>query len=183
MTPEEIRNRRKIVFINPSLQGGTAVYFGLIVVLGAALFSWLVFRDIREALWETSFSGHIRVRSSFQVLDDILISHMAGLFLGILAVSFAAYFVLVRRIRAGIRRVVRIYALSAEGDLSTPTDAPGLKEIASFGRQVDAARARTLARIEEMKTDAEALAGGSLSPEEFRERWTALKEKVGRFAP
>ncbi len=183
MTPEEIRKRRRIILINPRFQGGVALFFAAIVILGAVLFALLVYSDIRDALWATSFRGHFRIRSPFHVLDDILVSHLAGLFLGILAVSFASFFLLVRRIRMGLRRLVEVYALSAEGDLTTPTDAPGLREIASFGRQVDAARAFTLTRVGEMKADAAALAGGSAPPEEFRRRWGALKEKVGRFAP
>ncbi|MBI5342828.1 MAG: hypothetical protein HZB63_05870 [Deltaproteobacteria bacterium] len=177
------RSRRKIVFISPRVQGGTALFFSAIVVAGAALFSWLVYDHIRLALWDSTYRGHFLIRTPYQIVDDIVISHLAALFVGVLAMSFLAFFLLMRRIRAGIRRVAEVLAMSAEGDLSTPTNAPGLKEIQSFGEQLDAARSHTLSGIREIREDLAFLRSGSASPEECRSRWEDLKGKIGRVAP
>lgn len=177
------KNRRKIVYINPRVQGGTTLFFSAIVVAGAALFSWLVYDHIRLALWDSTYRGHFQIRTPYQIVDDIVISHLAALFVGVLAASFIAFFLLMRRIRAGIRRVAEVLELSAEGDLSTPTNAPGLKEIESFGEQLDAARAHTLSRIREIREDLAFLRSGAASPEECRSRWEDLKGKIGRVAP
>jgi len=177
------RNRRKIVFINPRVQGGTVLFFSAIVVAGAALFAGLVYDHIRQALWDSTYRGHFLIRTPYQIVDDIVISHLAALFVGVLAASFIAFFLLMRRIRAGIRRVAEVLELSSEGDLSTPTNAPGLKEIGSFGEQLDIARSHTLSGIREIREDLAFLRSGSASPEESRSRWEDLKGKIGRMAP
>lgn len=176
--------RRKIVFISPRIQGGAALFFAAIVVIGAALFAWLVYHDIRKALWDSTYLGHFRIRTPYQVVHDTVVHHLVVLFLGVLAASFAAYFFLLRVIRKGIVKVCHSLAISAEGDLVTPTDAPGMSEIASFGRQVDMARAHTLARIEEIRAEISFLgASPPLPPGEFLTRWNLLREKIGRLAP
>ena len=177
------KNRRKIVFINPRVQGGTALVFSAIVVAGAVLFAGLVYDHIRVALWDSTYRGHFQMRTPYQIVDGIVMTHLAGLFLGVLAASFLAFFLLMRRIRAGIRRVAEVLAMSADGDLSTPTNAPGLKEIGSFGEQLDAARSFTLSRIGEIREDLAFLRGLSASPEEFRSRWEELKCRIGRMSP
>ncbi|MBM2827807.1 MAG: hypothetical protein HW408_339 [Actinobacteria bacterium] len=176
-------NRRKIVFINPRVQGGTALFFSAIVIVGAALFSGLVYEDIRLALWDSTYRGHFMIRTPYQIVEEILKTHLACLFLGVLAVSFLAFFLLIRRIRAGINRVADVLAMSAEGDLSTPANVPGLKEMVSFGERLDAARSHTLSRIDEMKEDLAFLRSGSASPEEYRRRWEDIKGRIGRVAP
>lgn len=183
MTNLNLPRRRRIVFISPGFQGGVAISFAVVVVAGAALFALLVYHDIKKALWDASYMGHFFFRTPYQIVNDILLTHLAGLFLGVLAVSFAVFSLQVRRIRAGIGRVIEVLAASGEGDLSTPTGAPGLKTIASFGKQVDAARSHTLSRIGEIRHDLDFLASGPPAPEEFRRRWAGMKEKIGRLAP
>ena len=65
--------------------------------------------------------------------------------------------------------------MSGEGDLSSPANAPGLREIGIFGKQLDAARGYTLEQIREIREEAEVLRREPLSPEEFRERWDRVK--------
>ncbi len=183
MTESTLSRRRKIVFINPGLQGGAALCFALVVVAGAGFFALLVYSNLKQALMEASYTGHFRFLTAYQVVDNILLTHLAGLFLGVLCVSFAVFFLLVRRIRSGIGRVTEVLAASGEGDLSTPTEAPGLKAIASYGKQLDAARSHTLSRISEIREELDMLSSGPHAPEEFRKRWDALKGKIGGFAP
>jgi hypothetical protein len=183
MTNSTLPKRRRIMFIHPGLQGGAALCFAVVVVAGAALFALFVYNGLKQALWDASYMGHFRFRTPYQVVDDILLTHLAGLFLGVLCVSFAVFFLLVHRIRAGIGRVTEVLAASGKGDLSTPTEAPGLKAIASFGKQVDAARSYTLSRIGEIRAELDILSSGPQAPEEFRKRWDSLKEKIGRLAP
>jgi len=175
--------RRRIMYIHPRLQGGAALCFAAVVVVGAALFALVVYYDLKRALWQTSYMGHFTFQTPYQVVDKILLTHLAGLFLGVLCVSVAVFFLLVHRVRAGIGRVTDVLKSSGEGDLSTPTEAPGPKSIAVYGSQVDAARAHTLSRIEEIRAELDFLSSGTQAPGEFRNRWEALKEKIGRIAP
>ncbi|MBI5574979.1 MAG: hypothetical protein HY896_01300 [Deltaproteobacteria bacterium] len=177
------KNRRKIIFINPRVQGGTALFFSAIVVAGALLFAWVVYDHIRLALWDATYRGHFMMRTPYQIVDDIVMTHLVTLFLGVLAASIIAFFLLIRRIRAGILKVAEALAISAEGDLSTPTNAPGLKEIRSFGEQLDAARSLTLSRVREIRQDLELLRSGAATPDERRLRWEELKGKIGRMSP
>lgn len=176
-------NRRKIVFINPRVQGGTVLFFSAIVIAGAALFAGLVYEDIRQALQDSAYRGHFRIRTPYQIVDEIVMTHLAGLFLGVLAAGFLAFFLLMRRIRAGIVRVAEVLTMSAEGDLSTPTKAPGLKDIGSFGEKLDAARSHTLSQIRWIREDLAFLRSGTASPEEYRQRWEDLRGKIRRVAP
>lgn len=183
MSDPSVTKRRRIIYINPRMQGGIAIVFAAIIVVGAALFAWLVHSDIKQALWESAYRGHFLARTPYRIVDDILVSHLAGLFLGVLAVSFLAFFLLLRRIRTGVRQVADAFARSAEGDLATPTAAAGLKELATFGKQVDAARLLTLSRIEGIRADLAFLRSCPASAGEFRRRWDSMKEKIGGLLP
>lgn len=182
MTDPGPPKRRRIVYISPGLQGGIAVSFAAVVVVGAALFALLVYHDIKDALWDSSYMGHFRFKTPYQIVDNILATHLAVLFLGVLVISFLVLFLMLYRIRSGIRRVIGVLEASGKGDLSTPTNAPGVKEIGTFGRQLDAARARTLFRIEEVRGELAFLSSGP-PPEEFRRRWALVREKIGRIVP
>lgn len=177
-----MQKRRKIVYIYPRLQGGVALAFAAVVFVGGILFSWHVGRDIRQALWDASLTGHYRFHSAYAVVGAIVIRHLAMLFAGTLLVGAALFFLGIRRIRIGTERIAEVFRISAEGDLSTPTDAPGPKELAALGKHVDTARSRTLEVIGRIRADIDLMRKEPLPDEEFLRRWEALKEKVGRVA-
>jgi hypothetical protein len=88
-----------------------------------------------------------------------------------------------RRIHRGVDRLVSAFRLSAEGDLSTPTEAPGPLELTDLGKKIDAVRYRTLSVIREAREEAEFLGKEPLSEEEFARRWDALKRTLQRIVP
>jgi len=177
------QNRRRTVLINPRLQIGTALVFTAVVFLGGALFAWIFYRESREALWAASIQGHFRVDTPYQVVGDQVVRHLFTLFAGLAAACILMSLLLIQRIRAGMNRLREVLRMSGEGDLSSPANAPGLREIGIFGKQLDAARGYTLEQIREIREEAEVLRREPLSPEEFRERWDRVKEKIGRIVP
>ena len=88
-----------------------------------------------------------------------------------------------RAIDTPAERIAAVFRLSGEGDLSTPTDARGVGEFHTLGKQVDAARARTLEVIEGIRAEVDLMRKESLPEDEFMKRWEGLKEKIGRLAP
>ncbi len=183
MTALQQKKRRKIVFISPRFQGGSALAFAGLVLAGAALFAVLVSRDVRQALWDASFFGHYRFRSAYDVAGPVLFRNLAGLFGGLLVAGVALYFVMLRRIRIGTDRIAAIFRLSGEGDLSTPTDAPGPGDFPVLGKQADAVRGRTLEEIERIRAEIDLMRKESLTDEEFQKRWEGVKERIRRIAP
>lgn len=183
MTALKKVTRRKIVFISPKFQGRLAFAFSAIVFVGWALFSWLVIDDVRQALRNVSLAGHYRFQSAYDIVGETLIRHLVGLFAGILLGGIALFFLVIRKIRIGTERIAAILRLSGEGDLSTPTDAPRVGEFDALGRQVDAARTRTLEVIDGLRAEIDLMRKASLSEGEFLKRWEGLKEKIGRLAP
>jgi methyl-accepting chemotaxis protein len=93
------------------------------------------------------------------------------------------FFFLVRATRRGIGRVIEVLRASEDGDLSTPTDAPGVSEFARFGEQVDAVRADTLSRIVALREETASLSAAGLPSGEFRARWDELRRKIREVAP
>jgi hypothetical protein len=108
---------------------------------------------------------------------------VAVLSAGVIAASLLVLFLLIRRVRAEASRLVEAFLISTEGDLSTPTEAPGLSGITDLGGKIDSARSRTLSRIREIAAEAEFLRSEPLSEEEFAKRWNALKAAVRKVAP
>ncbi|MBI5420646.1 MAG: hypothetical protein HZA60_11200 [Deltaproteobacteria bacterium] len=179
-----MQNQRRVILINPRFQGRVALLFAAVILLGGAVLAFMIYREAREALWDASVRGHFQAGlTPYRIVEEILIRHLAVLVAGILLASFLLFFLLMRSIGAGIQRLVDVLRLSGEGDLSTPTRAPGPGEIASFGEQLDGIRARTLTLIDEIRSEAGSLRNEALPPEAFRQRWEELKTKVGRLAP
>lgn len=183
MTALQQQKRRKIVFISPRFQGGLALAFSAVVFVGWVLFSWDVIGEVRRALQEISLTGHYRFQSAYDIVGASVIWRLAGLFAGILLACIALFFLALRKIRIGTERIAAVFRLSGEGDLSTPTDARGVGEFHTLGKQVDAARARTLEVIEGIRAEVDLMRKESLPEDEFMKRWEGLKEKIGRLAP
>ncbi|HEY6097029.1 MAG TPA: hypothetical protein VIU83_03155, partial [Candidatus Deferrimicrobium sp.] len=89
----------------------------------------------------------------------------------------------IRKVHMATERIAAVFRVSGEGDLSTPTIKPGPGEFAAFGKQVDAARARTLEVIDGIRAEVDFMRKESLPDDEFLKRWEGLKEKIGRLAP
>ncbi len=176
------QHRRKTVLINPRLQMGIAVTFGLVVLFGGAVFAGVVYVQARAALWDASMRGHYFFQAPVEIVHDILVRNI--LLLGGLAILACGIvlFLFVRRIHAGMTRVIETLRASAEGDLSTPTNAPGVREITFFGNQLDAVRGHILSSLAEIRAEVEFLRTTPLPDGEAGKRWQALKEKMGRIA-
>ena len=183
MTALQQQKRRKIVFIYPGFQGGAALAFAAVVFVVWAIFSWHIFGDVGQALRDVSLMGHYRFQSTYDIVGASVIRHLAGLFAGILLAGIALFFLVIRRIRIGTERIAAVFRLSGEGDLSTPTDAPGPGEFAALGKEIDAARTRTLDVIDGLRGEVDLMRKEPLPEDEFLKRWEGLKERIGRLAP
>jgi hypothetical protein len=171
------------VFVNPRLQGGVALCFAAVVFAGAALFALFFHHYARGALRVASLLGHYHFLSPYEIVGAALARHVAVLSAGVLAASLLVLLLLIRRVRRGASRLVEAFLISTEGDLSTPTEAPGLSGITDLRGRIDSARSRTLSRIREIAAEAEFLRNEPLSEEEFAKRWNALKTAVRKVAP
>lgn len=183
MTALQQKKRRRIVFISPRFQGGAALAFVALAVAGAGIFALLLARDAGQVLWDAAYSGHYRFGSAYEIAGACVARDVAGLLAGTLAAGLALFFVLAVRVRRGAERIAAVFRLSGEGDLSTPTDAPGPGEFRVLGEQIDAARSWTLQAIGEIRAEVDGMRKERLGDEEFLKRWEGLKERMGRIAP
>lgn len=183
MSPLAYQNRRRTVLVNPRLQVWVPLVFSAVVLLGGALFAWLVYRGAREALWGASLQGHFRFDTPYDIVSHRMVRQLAALFAVVFVASAAAFLILVRRIRAGLLRLVETLRMSGEGDLSTPTNVPGIRDLGLFGSQLDAIRGHTLGQIEGIREEAGILRKEPLPPEEFQLRWDRLRDAIGRIVP
>jgi methyl-accepting chemotaxis protein len=175
---------RRIILINPRFQLRVAMFFCAIILLGGALLAFQIFRDAQAILIEASSKGHFaNDLTPFQIVSDVIVRDLLVMAGALFVATFVLFAVLLRRIHSGILRLVEILVKSAGGDLSTPTRAPGPPEIGLFGERLDGIRGKTLVLVNEIRAEAAALESGSLPEAEFRGRWDALKEKLGRLAP
>ncbi len=177
------KTRRKIIFISPRFQGGVALCFVVLLVLGAALFVRLVSRDVGQALRDAAYSGHFRFGSAYEIAGEGAVRHVAGLFAGTLAAGIVLLALVIHRIRAGASRIAAVFRISGEGDLSTPAEVPGPGEFPVLGEQIDAARSGTLRAIGEIRAEVDMMRKERLTDEEFLKRWEGLKARMGRIAP
>lgn len=174
---------RRTIFINPRFQGGTALCFAAVILVAAALFAWFFYRHARGALRVASLQGHYHFLFPYEVVGGSLVERLAALTAGGLAASILVFLLLLRRIRQGVDHLMVAFRRSAEGDLSTPTQAPGLLDLTDLGKKIDASRSGTLSLIREARDEAEFLRKEPLPEEEFARRWDALKRTLHRIAP
>jgi hypothetical protein len=175
--------RRKIRYINPRLQGGAALLFATVVAAGGTAFGTLAGKTFWRLLESAAFRGHYPMRSAYEILRDPLMEHLAALLAGVFLTAAVLLLAFARAARGGIGRVIGALRASADRDLSSPTGVRGFAEAARLGEQLDGARAATLDALRSIRLEAEDLAASGASPEEFRLRWDALKQKVRRIAP
>jgi len=173
--------RRRSKLVNPRLQGGAAIQIAVIVLVVGTLIAFLLFRDLRQALWDASYGGHFAFPMPFRIVDGILVRRLAVLFALAFTGGALAFFWHVQRIRRGISRLVEVLEASAMGDLSSPVGVPSPGGIIDFEREIDDVRSYTLGLIEEVRGEVEALRTSVLSEEEFARKWEDLKEKIGRI--
>jgi hypothetical protein len=176
-----IRRRSKLV--NPRLQGGAAVRIAVIVLVAGALIAFLLFRDLRQALWDASYGGHFAFPTTFRVVKGILARWLVLLFALVFAGGSLAFFWHVRGIRLGITRLEKVLQASAMGDLSSPAGARSPGGLIDFELEIDDVRSYTFGLIDEVRSEVKALRTPVLSEEEFAGRWEELKGKIGRIVP
>jgi hypothetical protein len=171
--------RRRSKLVNPRLQGGAAIQIAVIVLVVGSLIGFLLFRDVRQALWDASSSGHFASPTPLRVVEGIL----ARLFVVLFAIVFAggslAFFWHVRGIRRGVSRLVEVFEASGVGNLSSPVGVPSPGGIIDFDREINDIRFYSLGLIDEVRGEVEALRTSVLSDEEFARKWEDLKEKIG----
>lgn len=183
MSPIPQQKRRRTFLVNPRLQVGAALLFTAAVFLGGILFAWLCYRGSREALWAASFQGHFRFETPYQLVGGRMVRLLVVLFAMVTAAGALIFLLFVRRIRAGLNRLCEVLRTSGEGDLSSSTNAPGLRELSEFGSQVDAVRGYTLDQIRGIRAEVEIMRKEPLPQEEFRQRWEGLRDQIGRIVP
>lgn len=183
MSPVPAPIRRRTVLVNPRLQGGTAFLLAAVMLAGGILFGAVLYRDGRDALVAASFRGHFPFRTLYDVLGGLVVRRLAALFALVTVAGGALLLLLLRRMDAGLARVAEAFRVSAEGDLSTPTNVLGPRGVAAFGGQVDGIREEVLGRIGELRGEVDLLRKEPLPQDEFLRRWEGLREKIRRVAP
>ncbi len=175
--------RTRIRYVNHRFQGPAVLAFVAIVVTGGAIFWKLVDDEFQRAFPLAAIRGHYTFDSAYEIVRDLLARHLAGLFVGVFLAGTVLVLLLVAATRHGIGKAVGSLRASADGDLSTPTGTGPIGEFDRFGEKIDAARSDTLASVIKIRSETTALAGGGISPEEFRLRWDELKQRIRMIAP
>ncbi|MGB6410058.1 MAG: hypothetical protein WBF16_02530, partial [Candidatus Deferrimicrobiaceae bacterium] len=137
--------RRRTKLVNPKFQGGAAILIIAVALAAAALVGVLLFRDIRQVLGDASASGHFGFPTPFRIVSDILVRQLLALFALVFTGGSLAFLWYVRRIRLGLSRLTVAFEAAEKGDLSSPSNVRGLKELVNFGAEIDEVRSYTLA--------------------------------------
>jgi len=177
------QRRPRIRYINPRFQGPAVLAFAAIIVFGGAIFWKLVDSEFQRIFLRAAIRGHYTFDSAYDIARDLLAWHLAGLFVGVFLACSVLVLLLVAATRHGIGKAVDSLRAAAGGDLSTPTGTGLIGEFDRFGKNIDAARSETLTSVQEIRSEAAALAAGGMSPEDFRLRWDVLKQRIRRIAP
>lgn len=177
----QLRRRNRLVI--PRMQGGVAALVGAVVLVAGGVSAVFLYRDARRALWVASYGGHYGFPTPFDVMKDVVLIHLLVLSAVVFAGGSFVFLWRMRRIREGIRRLAGAFEASTRGELSSPTDAGGLGEMADAVEEVDEVRSHTLSLIRQVREAVEEMQTASLTEEEFARRWVTLKEKIGRIVP
>ena len=175
--------RPKIRYVSPRFQGPAVLAFAVIIATGGVIFWKLVDAEFQRVFLHAAIRGHYTFNSAYDIVRDLLVSHLAGLFVGIFLAGSVLVLFLVAAARHGIGKAVESLRALEDGDLSTPTGRCPIGEFERFGEKIDAARSDTLVSILKIRSEAAALAAGGSSPEEFRLRWDELKQRIRGIAP
>jgi hypothetical protein len=173
----------RIRYVSPRFQGPAVLAFAAIIAIGGAIFWKLVDAEFHRVFLHAAIQGHYTFNSAYDIVRDLLASHLAGLFVGVFLAGSVLVLFLIAATRHGIGKAVDSLRASADGDLSTPTGAGHIGEFDRFGKKIDAVRSDTLASVMKIRSEASALAAGGIPPEEFRLRWDELKHRIRRIAP
>ena len=176
-------SRPRIRYVSPRFQGPAVLAFAAIIATGGGIFWALVDREFQRVFVHAAIRGHYAFGSAYDIVQDLLAWHLAGLFVGVFLTGSILGLLLVAAARLGIGKAVDSLRASADGDLSTPTGSSFIGEFDRFGKKIDAARSDALASVLKIRSEAAALAAGGISPEEFRLRWDELKHRIRRIAP
>ena len=173
----------RIRFVSPRFQGPAVLAFAAIIAAGGVIFWKLVDAGFQRVFLHAAIRGHYTFHSAYDIVRDLLVFHLAGLFVGVLLAGSALVLLLVAATQHGIGKAVESLRASADGDLSTPTGTCPIGEFERFGKKIDATRSATLDSVLKVRSEAAALAAGGMSPEEFRLRWDELKQRIRGIAP
>jgi hypothetical protein len=182
-TPHPKPYRSKIRYVSPRLQGPAVLAFVAIIATGGVIFWKLVDTEFQRVFPHAAIRGHYAFDSAYDIVRDLLASHLAGLFVGVFLTGSVLALLIVAATRIGIGKAVASLRALADRDLSTPTGTGPMGEFDRFGEKIDTARSDTLASVLKIRSEAAALASGGISPEEFRLRWDELKHRIRRIAP
>jgi len=173
----------RIRYVSPRFQGLAALAFAAIIAIGGAIFWKRVDSAFQRVFPDAAIRGHYPFGSAYDIVQDLLAWHLAGLCVGVFLAGSVLVLLLAAATRRGIGRVVDSLQASAGGDLSTPTGTGPIGGFHRFGEKIDAARSDTLASVLKIRSETAALSSGGISPEEFRLRWDELKQRIRRIAP
>jgi hypothetical protein len=175
--------RPRIRYVSPRFQGPAVLAFAVIIATGGVIFWKLVDAEFQRVFLHAAIRGHYTFNSAYDIVRDLLVSHLAGLFVGVFLAGSVLVLFLVAAAQHGIGKAVESLRALEDGDLSTPTGTCPIGEFERFGEKIDAARSDTLVSILKIRSEAAALAAGESSPEEFRLRWDELKQRIRGIAP
>jgi hypothetical protein len=175
--------RPSVRYVSPRFQGPAVLAFTAIIAIGGVIFWKLVDSKFQRVFPQAAIRGHYTFDSAYDIVRDLLSWHLAGLFLGVFLTGSILVLILIAATRHGIGKAADSLRGSASGDLSTPTGSGPFGEFDRFGKKIDAARTVTLTSVQKIRSEADALAAGGMSPEEFRLRWDELKHRIRTIAP
>ena len=175
--------RPRIRYVSPRFQGPAVLAFAAIIAAGGAIFWKLVDAEFQRAFLHAAIRGHYTFGSAYDIVRDLLVYHLAGLFIGVLLAGTVLVLFLVGAAQHGIGKAVESLRASADGNLSTPTGTCPIGELERFGKKIDAARSDTLVSVQKIRSEAASLAADGISSEEFRLRWDELKQRIRGIAP
>jgi len=76
-------SRPRIRYISPRFQGPAVLAFAAIISIGGAIFWKLVDGEFRRVFLRAAIRGHYTFDSAYDIVRDLLASHLAGLFVGV----------------------------------------------------------------------------------------------------